>query len=304
MHLQVKKILLFLGLTFFLDWAMVYLFLALGGKWQGIAPTIIALAYMFVPMVIAIIVQKVFYREALIKPLGISFRINSWFFVAWFLPPLIAFATMGVSLLLPGITFTPDLTGFFDQLKNTLTPEQIEAMKAQISGMPVHPIWLMLLQGMIAGTTINAVAGFGEELGWRGLFLKELSPLGFWKSSLVIGIIWGIWHAPLILLGHNYPLHPQIGVLMMTAWTVLMAPLFSYIRLKAKSVIASSIFHGTINATYGLAIVLVAGGDDLTIGLTGLAGFIVFAVADILLFMYDRLITGQPVNTILKNLPK
>jgi membrane protease YdiL (CAAX protease family) len=178
------------------------------------------------------------------------------------------------------------MAGMFERFKDMLTPEQLEQMKSQINTLPVHPFWLTLVQGLIAGLTINAVAAFGEELGWRGLLQRELGPLGFWPSSLLIGLIWGIWHAPLILQGHNYPQHPQLGVALMTIWCMLLAPIFSYIRLKACSVIAAAILHGTLNATYGLSIMLIQGGNDLTVGLTGLAGFIVLAMVDVALLIY------------------
>ncbi len=55
----------------------------------------------------------------------------------------------------------------------------------------------------------------GEELGWRGFLLKQCSYMDFWKMSLVIGIIWGLWHAPIIIQGYNYPQNPVIGVFMM-----------------------------------------------------------------------------------------
>ncbi len=300
MSRRAKKILIFIALTFLLDWSMVYIYLALGGSADGIM--ILGMAYMFVPMIVAIIVQKAIFKEQLRKPLGISFRMNPWFFVAWFLPVIIAFAVMGVSLLFPGISFTPDMAGFFDSLKGALTPEQIDQARQQLAAMPAHPIWLGVIASLIAGTTINAVLGFGEELGWRGFLLKELSFMGFWKSSALIGLIWGIWHAPLVLQGLNYPQHPQLGVLIMVAWVIVVAPLFSYIRIKAHSVIAVSIFHGTINAVPALSVILTSGGDDLTMGITGLAGFIVFAIIDILIFIYERFITKEPVDTMLKNI--
>jgi len=65
-------------------------------------------------------------------------------------------------------------------------------MKSQVAAFPIHPVWIGLLQGLIAGITINAIAGFGEELGWRGLLQREFSYMGFWKSSAIIGIVWGI----------------------------------------------------------------------------------------------------------------
>jgi membrane protease YdiL (CAAX protease family) len=302
MSLRIKKILLFLLLTFFIDWSMVYLFIALGGKVDSTGIILLGAIYMLIPMIVTIIIQKAIFKQPVAGPMGISFKVNPWFFVAWFLPPIIAFAVMGVSLLMPGITFTPDMSGFLNSMASALSPEQMEQAKEQLASMPVHPIWLILVLALISGTTINALLGFGEELGWRGFLLKELAPLGFWKSSALIGFIWGIWHAPLILLGLNYPQNPQLGVLLMTVWTILMAPLFSYIRIKSRSVIAASIFHGTINAVPGMAIILISGGNDLIVGLTGLAGFIVFALADVLLFIYDRFITREKADTILKQL--
>ena len=63
------------------------------------------------------------------------------------------------------------------------------------------------------------------------------------------------------------------GIFMMIIWCILLAPIFSYIRLKAKSAIAAAIFHSSLNATAELAIMVVSGGNDLLIGVTGLAGF-------------------------------
>ncbi len=302
MSLRTKKILLFILLTFFIDWALVFLFITMGGKVDSIGIMLLGAAYMFVPMIVTIVIQKAILKQPLAQPLGISFKVNRWFFVAWFLPLIIAFAVMGVSLLIPGVTFTPDMSGFMDSLASTLSPEQMEQARQQLASMPVHPVWLIVALALISGTTTNAILGFGEELGWRGFLLKELGFMGFWKSSALIGFIWGVWHAPLILLGLNYPQNPQLGVLLMTAWTILIAPLFSYIRIKSRSVIAASIFHGAINAVPGLAIILIAGGSDLTVGLTGLAGFIVFALANILLWIYDRFITREKATDILKQI--
>jgi len=70
---------------------------------------------------------------------------------------------------------------------------------------------MALLHGLFAGDTLNALFGFGEEAGWRGYLLHEWKHMQFWKASLFIGLIWGIWHAPLILLGYNYPQHSPTG---------------------------------------------------------------------------------------------
>lgn len=189
------------------------------------------------------------------------------------------------------------MTGMVNRFEDMLTPEQLEQMKNASETMPFHPIWLALLQGLIAGVTINAIAGFGEELGWRGFLLKSFKKMNFLKASIIIGFIWGIWHLPLILMGHNYPQHPEIGVLMMTIWCILLTPLFLYITVKAKSVIAAAIMHGTLNATAGIAIMVIDGGNDLTVGITGLAGFISLIVVLFLLFIYDNKLSKEKIMT-------
>jgi membrane protease YdiL (CAAX protease family) len=219
--------------------------------------------------------------------------------VAWLLPPLIAFATLGVSLLFPGVEYTPDISGYFERLEGVMPPEQIKMLKDQMSAVPIHPIWVALLSGLFSGITISAIAGFGEELGWRGFLQNEFSGLSFLKSSLIIGVIWGIWHAPLILQGHNYPQHPVIGVFMMIVWCVLFASIFSYVRIKSGSVIAAAIIHGTLNATAMLPLMVIGEGNDLTVGVTGLAGFIVLLAVNFCIFFFDRSFVRKPVSALL-----
>lgn len=154
-----------------------------------------------------------------------------------------------------------------------------------------------MIQGLFAGITINALFAFGEELGWRGFLLRQFQDMTFMKASMVIGIIWGIWHEPLILMGHNYPQHPQMGIVMMVVLCTLLTPFLLYITIKSKSVIATSIMHGTMNATAAISIVGIRGGNDLTSGITGVAGFITLFVFLIILFIYDRYIDKDRVLT-------
>jgi len=296
MSKNVQKALVFIILTFFLNYLMVFLYFRFGGKWVSPGSFYISLFYMFVPMVVAIVVQKLIYKEPVKKPLGISFKLNRWFLAAWLLPAIVAFATLGVSLLFPGVQYSPEMAGMFDMFKDKLTPEQLQQMQSQTAAPAIHPIWIGLIGGLVAGATVNAVAGFGEELGWRGFLQKELGSLGFWRSSALIGLIWGIWHAPIILQGHNYPQHPVAGVFMMTVFTLLLSPIFSYVRLRANSVIAAAIAHGTLNGTVGLAVMVIKGGSDLTVGVTGLAGFIVLALVNIIIFVHNRYLAKEPVG--------
>src|SRR5690349_19574724 len=53
--------------------------------------------------------------------------------------------------------------------------------------------------------TLNTMLAFGEEYGWRGYLLPKLLPLGEARAATIVGVIWGLWHAPLLIAGLNYP---------------------------------------------------------------------------------------------------
>jgi len=291
-----RKVLVFVFLTFAASWLIAAVYYALGGRLYNPISAVVLLVYMFMPMTMAIVVQRAIYKQPLRKPLRISFRPNRWFLVAWLLPPIAALATVGVSLLFPGVHYSPDMAGMFERFAASLTPEQLAEMERQVAAMPIHPVWLSLVQGLIFGITINAVAAFGEELGWRGLLQRELSHLGFWKSSALIGVIWGVWHAPVIIQGWNYPQHPVPGVFMMILWTLLLAPIFGYVTVKSRSVLAAAIIHGTLNATASIPLLVIVGGNDLTVGITGLAGFVVLAIINLAIFVFERSRAGAEIT--------
>jgi membrane protease YdiL (CAAX protease family) len=117
--------------------------------------------------------------------------------------------TIGIGTLIPGVTTTTDYAAFLRGLG--LLEAQIEASLAALEAVPIPVPVFSVLQGLVAGLTINVIAALGEELGWRGLLLRELSPLGFWRVSLLTGFVWGLWHAPLIVQGHNFPDAPYVG---------------------------------------------------------------------------------------------
>jgi len=101
---------------------------------------------MFVPMIIALIVQKLIFNEPLKEALGISFKLNGWFVVAWLVPPLVAFTKFGVSLLFPGVQYSQGIEGFFERFASTMKPEQIGQMKNQIPQLPSIPYSLVFFK--------------------------------------------------------------------------------------------------------------------------------------------------------------
>jgi len=87
----------------------------------------------------------------------------------------------------------------------------------------------------------------------------------------------------------------SIGVLMMIMFTLLLSPIFSYVRLKAKSVLAAAIIHGSLNASIGLPLMVLKGGNDLTTGITGLSGFAALLMINLVLFIYDYYFSNEKI---------
>jgi len=125
--------------------------------------------------------------------------------------------------------------------------------------------------------------------------MKEFKGKHFLAAALWIGVIWGLWHAPLILNGHNYPQHPVAGVFMMVVFCLLLAPMLMYFRQKSGSVIVPAILHGTFNAVAGISAMVVTPANDLLYGGAGLSGFIVLLMTDVCLYLYDRFVSKEMV---------
>ena len=290
-----KKLSLFIVFLFFISSCFVIIFHAFGGRMNTYPSTLFLLVYMFIPLLSTFIVQKIIYKQEIKKTVNISFRVSLWWILPCIIPIFTTFSIIILSTMLPGVTFSPDMTGFFERMSGVLSETEILKMKYQFETAPMHPFWITLLSGILFGATLNAIAAFGEESGWRGFLLRELSSYSFIKASIIIGIIWGLWHAPIILLGYNYPEHRIFGVFMMILNCVLLSPIFSYISVKTKSVIPVSILHGCFNGTAILPLMMLKGGDSFLVGYTGLTGTISYLLIDICIYLGDRRLFAKSV---------
>lgn len=105
---------------------------------------------------------------------------------------------------------------------------------------------IVLLQ--ISTAIIMSFYAFGEELGWRGYMMPKLEKLiGAPSSIFVGGIIWGLWHAPLICSGHSfgtkYKGFPFTGIGLMCVSCILIGCILTYITKRTKSIYPASILH-------------------------------------------------------------
>jgi membrane protease YdiL (CAAX protease family) len=281
----------FLAVAFAVSWALglVVAFLPAGtSPVLRVAGTLLAVAFMFGPLLGTVVAQRRA-GEQVLRPLGVFGKPNPWWLVAWVGPFAYGFLALAFSLLFPDVHWTPDLSGFWERLATMVPAEDLEAAKKELEGASPALFFVMLVvQPLVAGATINAVAAFGEELGWRGFLHKAWGHFGFWRMSWAIGAVWGIWHAPLILQGHNYPEHPVIGVALMVAWCMLLAPPLHFLRQKTGSVVAVAVAHGTLNASAGIPLIFISGGSDLTVGMTGVAGLLALLPINLAIWFFDK----------------
>ena len=250
-------------------------------------------AYMFFPLITALVLQAID-KEKFNHTGLVNFKIKWSWLVAWLLPVAMVFVCILINGLMPGV----ELTYNSEQLINQYhVPEEQQDMVREQMGM--MPAWLMMasvvFSGLIAGVTVNAIASFGEEFGWRNYLVGALREVKFWKASLFIGVVWGIWHFPLILMGHNYPNEPQWGVLLMVLMCILLGVIELYFVLKSKSMIPAVILHGTVNAVSGMTIYFTLGGNDFLNGMAGLAGFITMALVILGIWIYDKHIAKEGI---------
>ena len=100
----------------------------------------------------------------------------------------------------------------------------------------------------LAYSVIIFFPAFGEEWGWRGYMMPKLLELMPKHAAIVVGgIIWGLWHAPLTIAGHNfgtdYAGYPFVGILMMCLFCVMMNCFLTLVTEKTKSIYPASFIH-------------------------------------------------------------
>jgi membrane protease YdiL (CAAX protease family) len=123
--------------------------------------------------------------------------------------------------------------------------------------MPAGFTATTLLLEVVASLVINAAFGVGEEIGFRGYLLPRLMGLGTGRALVLGGLMFGVWHFPLMLLT---PIYPILGSWLIVG-PIILATLtgagvfYGYLRLNSNSIWPSTVAHGMINAcfkTFGL----------------------------------------------------
>jgi len=106
-----------------------------------------------------------------------------------------------------------------------------------------------LVLSLILGYPVMLFMLLGEEIAWRGYLQEKLiKTFGGWKGLVILGIIWGIWHLPLSLQGHNLPDNPLFETLVSTPlMCIALALMIGYYGLNSKSIFIGLLLHTSNN---------------------------------------------------------
>jgi membrane protease YdiL (CAAX protease family) len=148
---------------------------------------------------------------------------------------------------------------------------------------PVAAVWAALFfAALIPGPLINSLFAFGEELGWRGYLLPKLLPFGKPRAYLLLGIVWGLWHLPLVLVGFMYPGYPLAGALLIMALTTAFGVYLNELTLRYRSSVLAGWVHGVFNSQkFGVWALLFPDVDPLLGGFSGILGIAIWLILGI-----------------------
>ena len=127
---------------------------------------------------------------------------------------------------------------------------QLEAAELTIKTMAISST----IQAITYAPFFNMFLAAGEEIGWRGAMYPYLKDrFGKTLGRIIGGIIWGMWHWPVILLagyeyGTDYPGAPFLGLFAFCLFAAVIGIIEDYYYEKTIVIWIPALFHGAINA--------------------------------------------------------
>ena len=237
----------YLILAFGLAWTAWGVPLALGAAPQSMLFQAFALAGAFAPAFAAIVVRRWVTREGFADS-GLGLAPRTWFYYVLALAiPIVAVLTVLVAAPALGIA-RPDVTA---------------------------PNLAVAILRLSAVSAVLTPLLWGEEFGWRGYLQLRLFPRRPVLAAIATGIIWGVWHYPLLMLGTELPGHTALVLLLFPIGTVFYSIVFGWLRLRSRSIWTASLAHSAVNNLRSplIALLFVSTPDKEGIALLGLCVF-------------------------------
>ena len=275
-----KRLAVFLAVTFGLSWGIwipagIAFDTFRNGEASSVAMIALTALGMFFPLIGALVANRACGHDGRID-LCLHPRIGGnirFYLAAWFVPALVTLLGCVAFFAAKPDVFDPAMTGYLTQIQNAAAASGGEAAAGMPSQQELASIApLLVASTVLAALTIapfiNAIPAFGEEAGWRGMLFPTLCELMSTRVAAVAsGAIWGLWHAPIIAMGHNYGMaylgFPWTGIIVMTAACTAMGACMAYLRLRTQSVWPCALAHGAFNAIAGVGLYFCLAGQTL-----------------------------------------
>ena len=252
--LTIKRLVLFLFVSFALVWGMMMIYFVNGGEYGTPAMDFILACSMLCPT-IAVLFTRWITKEGILLvgknslQLGIELKKKKW---VWYL----------FALVLPILYWDLGQLFFFLFFPETFDPSGFDQL-----GISRKALILLPFAGIVSGSVFS-IGALGEEIGWRTYLYPKLEELFGTKTAVLVGgIIWGIWHAPAIAKGHGFGTgywgEPWTGVFVFTVSCIAEGAFLYLVTKKTNSVWPAAFLHA-INNAGGRAFGLCLNTDALT----------------------------------------
>lgn len=140
----------------------------------------------------------------------------------------------------------------------------------EIFANPQSSIAFAALVSQLGYSLVIFFPAFGEEWGWRGYMMPKLTELMGKPAAVIVGgMIWGLWHAPLTMSGHNfgtdYDFFPWLGILLMCLLCILENALLTLLTERTKSIYPAAFAH-MINNNISASVLFAMFGSEEAFG--------------------------------------
>ena len=302
-----RRILIYLILCFGITW--LFEFLVVWPVALSVDPSVQSLSRLLLTVVMffpacSVLLTRLITKEGLKDSMLMPKRGKRgipYFLIGWFGPTLLTtIGAIAFFLIFPD-RFDPGMGA----MRTMLTAQGLEATDALVT----MNVASQIVAGVLLGPILNAFSCFGEEWGWRGYLLpKLLKRMGLLPTLFVSGLIWGLWHLPITMLGHNYGMgymgYPITGILAMCAFCTVMGVIFSYITIRTGSCLPAILGHGALNGFASAGILFTDGTGinpfvgPVPTGIIGGCAFIICAVVMVVLLIRHPGLEYMPVQAV------
>jgi membrane protease YdiL (CAAX protease family) len=187
----------------------------------------------FSPAISALVTKLVYQRN--VRGLGWGWGKTRYQVAGLLLPLALGLVGFGLVWLTVG--------GFYDgSFIAELQSEMAETLGFDVTSPYITMLILLLVTGTV-GLLLPGIFAFGEELGWRGFLVPELyKHVNFTKTALISGVIWSVYHYPLVIGIEVDELGVNTAYLLITVTVggIGLSTIMAWLRLKSGSVWTAS----------------------------------------------------------------